>query len=104
MDTKTLLDAAKDIGKYVLVAFSVYFVGILVHIILGIFSENVVGALGLNASGTAVSAVNSLITAVGVAITAITGIVTVITGLMILVIVLKLFGFRFDFSMGGGRV
>lgn len=101
MDTKTLLDAAKDIGKYVLVAFSVYFIGILVHIILGIFSENVVPALGLNASGTAVGAVEGLIAAVGLAITAITGIVTVITGLMILVIVLKLFGFKLDFNMGG---
>lgn len=101
MDTKTLLDAAKDVGKYVLVAFSVYFVGILVHIILGIFSESVVPALGLNSTGAAATAVAGLITAVGLAITAITGIVTVITGLMILVIVLKLFGFKLDFNMGG---
>jgi hypothetical protein len=101
MDTGTLISAARDIGKYVLVAFSVYFVGILVHIILGIFSESVVPALGLNATGAAVTAVGTLITAVGVAITAITGIVTVVTGLMILVIVLKLFGFRLDFNMGG---
>lgn len=101
MDTKTLLDAAKDIGKYVLVAFSVYFVGILVHIILGIFSESVVPSLGLNASGGAATAVAGLTSAVGTAITAITGIVTVVTGLMILVIVLKLFGFKLDFNVGG---
>ena len=104
MDTKALLDSAKDVGKYVLVAFSVYFVGILVHIILGIFSESVVPALGLNATGTAVTAVNTLITAIGTAITAITGIVTVVTGLMILAVVLKLFGFKLNFNMGGKKV
>ena len=101
MDTKNLLEAAKDIAKYVLIAFSVYFVGILVHIVLGIFAETVVPALGLNATGGAVTAVTALITAIGVAITAITGIVTVITGLMILVVVLKVFGFKMDFNLGG---
>lgn len=101
MDTRVLLDAAKDIGKYVLIAFAVYFTGILVHIILGIFDETVVPAIGLNATGTAATAVGTLITAIGVAITAITGIVTVITGLMILAVVLKLFGFKLDFNMGG---
>lgn len=104
MDTKTLLDAAKDIGKYVLVAFSVYFVAIIVHIVLGIFQETVVPALGLNASGTAVTAIDALITGLGTAITSIVAIVTVVTGLMILAIVLKLFGFKLDFNMGTGRV
>lgn len=101
MDTSNLLNAAKDIAKYVLIAFSVYFVGILVHIILGIFSETVVPAIGLNATGGAVTAIEALITAVGVAITAIVGLVTVITGLMILAIVLKLFGFKLNLNMGG---
>jgi len=104
MDTKTLLTSAKDIGKYVLVAFSVYFVAILVHIILGIFVESVIPALGLNTTGAAATAIGALVTAVGIAITAITGIVTVVTGLMILVIVLKLFGFQLNLGMGGSRV
>lgn len=104
MDTKALLESAKDIGKYVLVAFSVYFVAIIVHIVLGIFSETVVPALGLNLTGTAVTAINTLITSVGTAITAITALVTVITGLMILVIVLKIFGFELNFNMGAGKV
>lgn len=100
MDTKQILEAAKDIAKYVLVAFSVYFVAIIVHIVLGIFEETVVPALGLNASGTAATAIATLITSVGTAITAIVGLVTVVTGLMILVIVLKLFGFSLNFNMG----
>lgn len=102
MDTKILLESAKDIGKYVLVAFSVYFTGILVHIILGIFEESVVSAIGLNATGTASTAISTLISAVGTAITAITGIVTVITGLMILAVVLKMFGFKLNFNFGKG--
>lgn len=104
MDTKALLDAAKDIGKYVLVAFSVYFVAILVHIVLGIFTESVIPALGLASNGTAVAAINALVTGIGTAITSIVALVTVVTGLMILAIVLKLFGFKLDFNMGTGRV
>lgn len=102
MDTKNLLDAARDVGRYVLVAFSVYFVAIIVHIVLGIFSETVVPALGLNQTGTAVTAIDTLITSIGTAITSIVAIVTVITGLMILSIVLKLFGFQLNFNMGAG--
>jgi len=104
MDTKQILEAARDIGKYVLVAFSVYFVAIIVHVVLGIFEESVVPALGLNDTGNAVTAIGTLITSVGTAITSIVALVTVVTGLMILVIVLKLFGFQLNFNMGSGRV
>lgn len=104
METSQILDAARDIARYVLVAFSVYFVAIIVHIVLGIFQETVVPALGLNMTGAAVTAINTLITGVGTAITAIVALITVITGLMILVIVLKLFGFKLDFNVGSGRL
>lgn len=91
--------------KYVFVAFLTYFAAIIVHIILGFVEESVIPNLGLNASGTAVTAINTLITAVGTAITAIVAIVTVITGLLTLTVVLKAFGIKLNLSMGGmGKV
>jgi hypothetical protein len=92
--------------KYVFVAFLTYFAAIVVHIIVGFVDEKVIPALGLNESGTAVTAIDSIITAIGTAITAIVGIVTVITGLLTLNVVLKAFGIKLNFNMGmgGGRV
>lgn len=98
MDSKDLMSAAKDLGVYILVFFGTYFTAMLVHIILGYFSETVVPALGLNASGTAVTAIGVLTTAVGTAITAVVGIVTIITGLLTLVVVLRVFGFKLNFG------
>ena len=105
VDSSTLLSAAKDVMKYVFVAFLTYFGAIIVHIILGFVSETVIPNLGLSANGTAVTAINTLITAIGTAITAITGIVTVITGLLTLAVVLKAFGIQLNLNMGyGGKV
>lgn len=106
VDASNLLDAAKDVMKYVFVAFSTYFAAIIVHIILGFISETVIPNLGLNESGTAVTAINTLITSIGTAITAIVAIVTVITGLLTLNVVLKAFGIKLNlnFGMGNGRV
>jgi len=104
VDTSNLLSAAKDVTKFVFVAFLTYFAAIIVHIILGFVSETVVPNLGLNASGAAVTSINSIITAVGTAITAIVAIVTVITGLLTLNVVLKAFGIKLNLSMGGGKV
>jgi len=106
MDNSNLLEAARDVMKYVFVAFLTYFAAIIVHIILGFISETVIPNLGLNLTGTAVTAINTLITSIGSAITAIVAIVTVITGLLTLSVVLKAFGIKLDlnFNMGGGRV
>lgn len=105
MDSSNLLSAAKDVMKYVFVAFLTYFAAIIVHIILGFVSESVIPNLGLNTSGTAVTAINTLITSIGTAITAIVAIVTVITGLLTLNVVLKAFGIKLNLNFGmGGRV
>lgn len=106
VDSSNLLSAAKDVMKYVFVAFSTYFAAIIVHIILGFISETVIPNLGLNATGTAVTAIDTLVTSIGTAITAIVAIVTVITGLLTLNVVLKAFGIKLNlnFGMGGGRV
>jgi len=104
VQSSNLISAAKDIAKYVMLTFMVYFTAIIVHIVLGFFSESVIPALGLDVNGTAVLAIDTLITTIGTAITAITGIVTVITGLLTLSIVLKAFNINLNFSMGGGRV
>lgn len=102
MNTSTLLNAAKNIGVYVLVTFGTYFVAIIVWIILGYLQEVVIPNLGLNASGNAVTAINNLITAVGTAITAITAIVTVITGLLTLNVVLQAFGVKLNLNFSTG--
>lgn len=104
VQSSNLISAAKDIATYVMLSFMVYFTAIIVHVVLGFFSESVIPALGLNATGTAVTAINSIVTAIGTAITAITAIVTVITGLLTLSVVLKAFNINLNFSMGGGRV
>jgi len=101
MDSKDLMDSAKDLGIYVLVFFGTYFTAMLAHIILGYFNETVVPALGLNATGTAAVAIGVLSTGIGTAITAVVGIVAVITGLLTLVIVLKIFGFKLNFGSKG---
>lgn len=105
VNSANLLSAAKDVMKYVFIAFMTYFAAIIVHIILGFVEESVVPNLGLNTSGTAVTAINSLITSIGTAINAIVAIVTVITGLLTLNVVLKAFGIELKLGFGGmGRV
>jgi len=99
-----LLQAAKDIGVYVLVTLGAYFVAIVAVIILGFLKEKVISALGLNATGTAVTQINTYITSTYTAITAITAVISVVTGLLTLSVVLSVFGFKFNFNMGGGRV
>lgn len=103
-NTNNLKSAAKDIGIFVMITFATYFSAIIVHIVLGFFSESVIPALGLASNGTAVTAINTLITAVGTSITALTAIVTVITGLLTLNVVLKAFNINLNFSMGTGKV
>lgn len=102
--TDNLLSAAKDVMKFVFVAFMTYFAAIIVWIILGFFQESVVPGMGLNATGTAVTAINTLITAIGTALTSITAIVTVITGLLSLNVVLKAFGIQLNMNFGSGKV
>lgn len=104
VESSNLLSAAKDVMKYVFVAFLTYFAAIIVHIVIGFVDETVIPNLGLNASGTAVTAIDAIITSIGTAITAIVAIVTVITGLLTLNVVLKAFGIKLNLSMGGGRV
>ena len=106
VDSSNLLSAAKDVMKYVFVAFLTYFAAIIVHIVLGFVEETVIPNLGLNATGTAVTAIGTLITSIGTAITAIVAIVTVITGLLTLNVVLKAFGIKLNlnFGMVGGIV
>jgi hypothetical protein len=102
--SQNLLKSAKDIGIYVLVTLGTYFIAIVSVIVLGFLKEKVVGSLGLNASGTAVTQIGTFITATYTAITAITAVVTVVTGLLTLSVVLQVFGFDFKFNMGQGRV
>lgn len=106
VDSSNLLEAARDVMKYVFVAFLTYFSAIIVHIIVGFVDEKVLTALGLASNGTAVTAISGIITSIATAITAIVGIVTVITGLLTLNVVLKAFGIKLNFNMGmgGGRV
>jgi hypothetical protein len=101
MDANNLMGAAKDLGTYILIFFGTYFTAMLVHIVLGYFTETVIPALGLNATGTAVTAIETLTTGVGTAITAVVAIVAVILGLLTLVVVLRVFGFKLNFGMGG---
>lgn len=106
MDSSNLLKAAQDVMKYVFVAFLTYFAGIVVWIILGFLQETVIPNLGLNQSGTAVTAINTLITSIGTAVTAIVAIVTVITGLLTLSVVLEAFGIKLklNFNMGSNKM
>lgn len=95
-----LLGAAKDIGVYVLITVGTYMGAIVAHLVIGFFEEKVLPQLGLNASGTAYTAIESLASTAHTSITAIAGIVTVITGLLTLNVVLRAFGFSFSFSKG----
>ena len=104
VQVSNLLSAAKDISKYVLITFGVYFTAIVVFIVIGYIEETVLTALNLNTSGTAYSNITSLFTAAYTAITGITAIVTVVTGLLTLNVVLKAFGINLKLDMGGGRV
>lgn len=105
VDSSNLLSAARDVMKYIFIAFLTYFSAIIVHIIIGFVDEKVIPAIGLDVNGTAVTAIGTIITSIGAAITSIVAIVTVITGLLTLNVVLKAFGIKLNFNMGmGGRV
>jgi len=80
-----------------------YFTAIILTIINGFIEEKVIGSLGLNASGTAVSTISTYITAFNTALLAITGILTVVTGLLTLNVVLTAFGIKLNFKMGMGN-
>lgn len=97
MDSRDLLQAAKDIGAYILITVGTYMIAIVGHLVIGFLEEKVLPNLGLNATGTAYTAITTMTGTIHTAITAIAAIMTVITGLLTLSVVLKAFGF--DFKM-----
>lgn len=99
-----LLNAAKQIGMYIMITVSVYLFGFIGYVIVGFLNEKVVTSLGLNASGSAVTAISTSLTAANTAITAILAIVTIITGLLTLNVVLTAFGVKLNLNMGETRV
>jgi len=102
VSASNLLNAAKDIGTFVMITFGTYFVAIIVLIIAGYMEETVISALGLNASGTAATNIGTLFTALYTAVIAITAIITVVTGLLTLNVVLKAFGVNLKLNFGSG--
>lgn len=106
VDSTSLLSAAKDVGKYVMITFTVYFIAIVMFIIGGFLEETVIPGMGLNTSGSAYTEIMNLFTSFYTAVQAIVAIVTVITGLLTLMVVLKAFGInlKLDFGMGNSRV
>lgn len=101
MEASALKRAAKEIATYVFIIFLTYFAGIIIHIVLGFIEEDVLPNLGLNASGTAYSAVTTMITSARTGVNAVVAIATVIVGLLTLNVVLTAFGIKLNFSMGG---
>lgn len=100
VQTNDLLNAAKQIGVFVMITLGVYLGAIIALIVAGFIEEQVVTALGLNASGTAATNIGTLFTAFYLAIVTITGIVTVVTGLLTLNVVLTAFGIKLNLNMG----
>jgi len=101
VQANNLLSAAKQIGLYVMITLGVYLGAIVALIVAGFVEEDVITALGLNSSGTAVTNIGTLFTAFYAAVVTITGIVTVITGLLTLNVVLQAFGIKLNLNMGG---
>ena len=100
VQASNLLSAAKQIGLYVIITLGVYLGAIVALIVAGFVEEDVVTALGLNATGTAVTNIGTLFTAFYAAVVTITGIVTVVTGLLTLNVVLTAFGIKLNLNMG----
>lgn len=99
-----LMDAAKDIGKYLLVTVGVYLAGFVAYVIVGFLEEKVLTNIGLNSSGSAYTGIGTMFTAAFTAIAAIVAIVTIITGLLTLNVVLTTFGIKLNLSAGSSRV
>ena len=95
-----LMNAAKDIGKYLLITVGTYLAGFVAYIVVGYLQDKVLPNMGLNSSGSAYTGITTMFTAAYTAIAAIVAIVTIITGLMTLNVVLTTFGIRLDFNYG----